>query len=315
MGASASQTKLEEQVKSSLGIDLVNQIESSCQLAVDAHQKISLGNVSGSEVSGISQTIDPDTALTSCKISAALNAVQGTDASQDLISSLEQAQMTSGFGALSVQNLDALKVLETETDIALKNQIINECQQKIDISQTFEVGNISDAKISDISQVNKSFNECVMEGLGDTVQKATAAQSVTSNTVATQETQGLFGGEYGSLVLGMIALGIVAMFVMGRTGGGYSQPSFGPNPAPAPRSNSALVMLFVVVALLSVFGVTYFVFVSDEESNSNNSNSNNSNSKNSEVSASNEEAVNVTTSETEKESFEGFNGDYYYNYI
>lgn len=323
MGAAFSKTELEERIKNKIGVEVVNKIKSSCQSAVDAHQKISLGNVSGSEVSGISQTIDPETALTSCQISAALNAVQGTDASQDLVNSLQQAQMTSGIGAVSAQNLEALKVIDSETDIALKNQIINECQQKIDVSQTFDVGNISDAKISDISQVNKTFNECVMEGLGDTVQKASAAQSTKSETKVEQVTQGLLGGEYGGLVLGMIVLGLGAMFLMGRSGSGSGNGSVGVTQSsqykPIPFLIAAVMGIAAFIALGGISYVVYTFFNPDEETSEKEEiiekEIKNSNSNNSEVSASNEEVVNTTTSETEKESFEGFNGDYYYNYI
>lgn len=232
MGSSNSKAKIREQVTSSLGVDLVNQIESSCKLAVDAHQKIAFGNVTGGEISGISQTIDPGTATSSCEISAALNAIQGTDASQELVSSLQQAQLSGGLGAFSSSTLDAMKNLTSESDIKLKNKVINECQSAVDISQSFEVGNITDAKINNIYQVNKTFNDCIMEGLGDTVQQAKTDQTTSSETEVKQETDtglklneivGSFTDLLGTgLMIPLLIGGVVLFFVYMTFGSGVS---------------------------------------------------------------------------------------------
>lgn len=212
MGSNESKSSLETKVENEIGAETVNRIKNECTINQTSENKLVISGVSGdSKVSNVKQK---NLVQNSCLLSAAIDAAQTSEASQELINSLKEAQDAAGPLAFNDSTSDMVTDLKTKLDVSLVNETVNTCRQNFASINDLKITDVSDGGIvSDITQANEGFNECVQSSLSEVAQEAGVESKATQETEKSQTASSLGFGAIGIIVV-MIVIGFLA-FQMG----------------------------------------------------------------------------------------------------
>ena len=147
MGASVSSSTVINQIKTALGVEMVNKIQNSCSTIADNSQTIRINGVTGGHFEDITQE---NFLENTCQISSAIEALQDIEGTQDLIQQLEREQDTTGLFAISADNATVLNQMELEVEVSTINDIKNQCKANFSTPQLFEAIDSSDLYVKGI---------------------------------------------------------------------------------------------------------------------------------------------------------------------
>lgn len=245
MGASVSKTELENRVKNSIGLNTYNNIVNNCSNFGDSSQSLIIHGIQGGTFENISQEAFLEN---TCKLTSGIEALQSVDNSQALIAELEKAQDTSGLFALSTDTTDILNVIENEVGINVSNNLKNECRNQTTMPQSIEITDSADLFVNNISQANRTYNDCIMSSDLFQETKARVDQAAESDVKVSQVTTGL---QLPNLLMaaGAVLVVLIVVILMMTSGGGT-------NPDGSQRSSS----VGIIFGLLILIGVGIGIF-------------------------------------------------------
>lgn len=264
MGGSVSSSTVVNQVKTALGVEMVNKIENTCSVLADNSQTIRISGVNRGHFEDITQE---NFLENTCQISSAIEALQDIEGTQDLIQQLEKEQDTTGLFAISADNTNVLNQMELEVGLSTINDIKNQCKANFSTPQLFEAIDSSDLYVKGITQSNKQYNECIQGNDIFQETKAKLNNEAQSGIKVSQKTTGLdIAGILSALMWPMIILGGMLMlifFVPGSTPPQYLPPPGGRGPpiqVPGQSGVARSIAVFLFVLGLSAVAV-YVWFV------------------------------------------------------
>ena len=246
MGAGISQAELESRFDTEVSPEIRSQIENACRSTQEATQDLVIRDVKNSEVSGITQEALFDN---SCKLSGAIEAATVAEASQELISSLQATQSTSGLFALSVQNTDIVNEIATTVSPEIINEVLSECTNAQSAKQSLTIEQIEGSSVSDILQTNQQYNDCVIDAFLKNETTAASATKATTKADVTQDTTGLDLG-FGIAIAVAIVLIFGIPFFARRGGQKFDQ--FGQPKRPRLGTGVKVLIVLLVLAVLTL---------------------------------------------------------------
>jgi len=259
MGGSVSSTEVENTVKTALGIELSNQIENSCSALADTSQSFVIRNTNGGHFENITQESFYEN---TCKISSAIEALQDIQGSQEIIQQLEKAQDTSGLFAVSVDTSKITNNSSLDIDIAVLNQIKNECRSNFTAPQTIEITDSSDIYVKNLTQTNNMYNKCIQGTELFQELKTTLDNKLTSDISLTQKTVGLdIAGILGALLMPLILIVGIVIFISIGSGDG-SDGRYGRNPDGSFKSggSSTGLWIFLLLVVAATAGIGFYLY-------------------------------------------------------
>lgn len=222
MGAGISQAELESRFDTEVSPEIRSEIENACRSTQEATQDLVIRDVEDSEVTGITQEALFDN---SCKLSGAIEAATAAEASQELISSLQATQSTSGLFALSSQNTDVINEIVTEVSPEIINEVLSECVNEQSAKQSLTIEQIKGSSVSDILQTNKQYNDCVIDAF--LKNETTAASATRATTKAdVEQTLDVSFFDFGILFVAIILIFLFPGLLARGAGKGIGQLLF-----------------------------------------------------------------------------------------